>query len=270
MPPDQQPASAEVTPTEIGSVIEFGADEAAPRRPRGPRFSVSAWASGMAADRRLVPLAAALGGVALFASLISEWQVTDVDATLLGDGQVGTKPLPTTVADLGAWGGGYLAGLFVLVAAAVLVLFGPAPGRRYARLVGLSAGGVLIGVLAALGAELGNTSRTLGEVFMVQLNQNQVQLSYGRGLWCALFGVAATMLALILAGRHLLPPADDVSVPAADEEQAAEVALPVWSWRRPRSAEEDEDERQPDEPFDLTVSSAKPFTPSTDDRDKPN
>jgi hypothetical protein len=268
MPPDQQPTSAEETPDEIGSVIEFGADEAAPRRPRGPRFSVSAWASGMAADRRLVPLAAALGGVALFASLISEWQVTDVDATLLGDGQVGTRPLPTTIADLGAWGGGYLAGLFVLVAAAVLVLFGPVPGRRYARLVGLSAGGVLIGLLAALGSELGDTSRTLGEVFMVQLNQNQVQRSYGRGLWCALFGVAATMFALILAGRHLLlPPADDVPVPAAAE-QAAEIAPLVWSWRRPRNG--DEEQRQPDEPFDLTVSSAKPFTPSTDDRDKPN
>ena len=269
MPPDQQPASAEATPTEIGSVIEFGGDETAARRPRSPRFLVSAWAAGMAADRRLVPLASALGGVALFASLISEWQVTHVDATLLGDGQVGTKPLPTTVADLGAWGGGYLAGLFVLVAAVVLVLFGPAPGRRYARLVGLSAGGLLIGLLAAVGSELGDSSRTLGQFFTASVTAGQVEVSYGRGLWCAVFGVAAVMLALILAGRHLMPP-DGSGAPAADdvEPPAADVP-PVWSWRRPRSAGGEDNEQRPEEPFDLTVSSAKPFTPSSDDRDKP-
>jgi hypothetical protein len=268
MSPDQQPASAEPRPIEVGPVIAFGADENEPRRSRGRRFSASAWAAGLADDRRLVPLAAALGGVALFASLISEWQVTSVDATLLMDNQVGAKPMPTTIADLGAWGGGFLAGLFVLVAATVLVLFGPAPGRRYARLIGVSTGGVLIGLLAAVGSELGDTSRTLGVVFMAQLTPEQVQLSYGRGLWCALFGVAATTLALILAGRHLLPPEEYVLVEAPEEERPVDAVPPVWSWRRPRTA--DDDERQPDEPFDLTVSSAKPFTSPADDRDKPN
>ena len=267
MPPDQSPASAEPRPIEAGSVVDFGAGENAPRRPRGPRFSVSLWAASLAADRRVVPVAAALGGVALFASSVSEWQVTSVDASLLSGGQVGMQPLPTTLADLGAWGAGYLIGVFALVAATVLVLFGPVPGRRYARLIGLSFGGSLIALLAGAGSELGDSSRTLGQFFTASVTAGQVEVSYGRGLWCAVFGVAAVMLALILAGRHLMPP-DRSGAPAADEPPAAGVP-PVWSWRRPRSAGEEDNEQGPEEPFDLTVSSAKPFTPSNDDRDKP-
>ena len=253
MSPDPQPVSAEPTPIEAGSVIEFGPDPATPRR-RGPRFNTAAWASALVADRRLVPLAAALGAVALFASLVSEWQVTNIDATLLLDGQVGSKALPTTIADLGAWGGGYLFGVFVLVATTVLVLFGPGPGRRYARLIALSTGGVLLALLAAVGSELGDTSRLLDQTFMASVTPAQVQLAYGRGLWCALFGVAAMMVALILAGRPGLP---------GEAAGGGEELPQVLSWRRPR-----EEEHKPDEPFDLTVSSAKPFSASTDDRDK--
>jgi len=269
MPPDQQPASAEPTPIEVGPVIAFGADDEAPNRPRGPRLSLSSWLASLAADRRLVPLSAALGGVALFASAISEWQVTSVDAALMTGDQVGTKPLPTTIADLGAWGAGYLAGVFALVAATVLVLFGPAPGRYYARLVGLSTGGVLISLLAAVASELGDSSRTLSQVFMATATAEQVRLSYGRGLWCAFFGVAAITLALILAGRHLVPPEEPAGPAVAGAAPAVDDVPSVWSWRRPADAGEAED-RQPDEPFDLTVSSAKPFTLSGDDRDKPN
>jgi hypothetical protein len=262
MPPDQQPATAEPTPAEAGSIIAFGTDGSRRRR---PRFSATGWAAGLAGDRRLVPLAATLSAVALFASLMSEWQITAVDATVFDDGQVGAKPLPTTIADLGAWGGGYLTGLFVLAAATVLVIFGPAPGRRYARLVGLSTGGVLLGLLAAVAAELGGSSRTLGQAFMIQLGQDQVRLAYGRGLWCALFGVAAAMLALHLAGRHMAP--GEASPAAADDgQQAAGAPPPVWSWRRPHNSAAEEG--PPDAPFDLTVTSAKPFAPSTEDRDQ--
>jgi hypothetical protein len=260
MPPDQQPVSAEPTPIEVGSVIEFGPR---PARARRARPSLSRWAEALLADRRLVPLAAALGGVALFASLVSEWQVTKVDAALLGNGQVGTEALPATVADLGAVGSGYLLGLFALAATTVLVLFGPGPSRRAARLIGLSTGGVLLALLAAIGSELGDASRLLTATFMVSATTNQVQLAYGRGLWCAVFGVAATLLALILAGRHLLPAQEWVAVETA--EQPAAVAPPVWSWRRPSGGEP-----APDEPIDLTVSAAKPFTAATDERDEPH
>jgi hypothetical protein len=264
MTPDQQPLSADPSPIGAGPVVEFGAGPRASRRSRGPRFSVSGWAQDLVADRRVVPLAAVLGGFALFASLISEWQVTDVDATVLGDGQVGTKPIVTTIADLGEWGAGYLIGLFALVAMTVLVLFGPAPGRRYARLAGLSVAGVLAGLLAAVGSELGDTSRSLGQIFVVGLNENQFSISYGRGLWCAVFGVLALAVALVLAGRHLLPP-EAGPAPAQDDGPVTPVPA-VWSWRRPRA--EGAEEQPVDEPFDLTVTSAKPFTTPTDERDK--
>ncbi|BFU47947.1 hypothetical protein [Krasilnikovia sp. MM14-A1004] len=236
-------------------VVEFGHDdESVPGR---SRHRVMDWAAGLAGDRRLVPLAAALGGVALFASLVSEWQVTAVDATIFGDGQVGTKPLSATVADLGAWGGGYLAGLFALVAAVVLVLFGPPPGRRYARLIGLSTAGVLVALLAAVAAHLRHASGVLGGVFTIQLGDDQLKLTYGRGIWCALFGVGATMLALYLAGRHLEPG----DAPHPDAEPAA--APTVWSWRR-----DADDEGPPEAPYGLTVSSAPPFPPESAERDE--
>jgi hypothetical protein len=257
MSPDQQPVGAEPTPNDVGSVIEFGPG----RDSRNARPGPARWADALLADRRLVPLIAALGGVGLFASLVSEWQVTKVDAALLGSGQVGSEALSATLADLGATGGGYLAGVFALVAATVLVLFGPGAGRRIARLIGLSVGGVLIALLAAIGSELGATSRLLTATFMVAATKNQVQLAYGRGLWCAVFGVAAVVLALLLVGRHLGPVEEGGAEGAV--EQAPAVAPPVWSWRRPGT-----DEPGPEEPLGLSVSAAKPFTPATDERDE--
>jgi hypothetical protein len=268
MATDQQPAgAADSAPQE--SLVEFGAD-AGDTRPGRRRWSAAGFTVALAADRRVVPLAAALGGVALFGSLVSEWQITFVDTTAFGGVQAGNRPIATGIADLGAWGGGYLVGLFVLVAAAVLVLFGPAPGRRYARLVGLSGGGLLLAMLVAVASSLRESSRALELVYTLALNDDQLRLSYGRGIWCAVFGVAATTVALYLAGRH--PPAPPGA--GRDEERAGGEATPepaptVWSWRRPRAAGDDE-EQPPAEPFDLTVTSTRPFTSLVDDRDKQN
>jgi hypothetical protein len=251
------------------AVVEFGPNdgpdddaEATPRR----RATAGAFLSGLAGDRRIVPLAAALGGVALFGSLISEWQLTEVDGAFWGDGEVGTRPLETTVADLGGWAGGYLSGLFLLVIAVVLALFGPPAGRRYARLAGLSAGGVLLAMVVALGSYLGEISRTVGQLGLSNLEEDQITISYGRGLWCAGAGVVLILAALILAGRHQPPLPVAVDAPA-DEEAADQAVAPVWSWRRPSGGEED---GPPDAPFNLTVSSAKPFTTSQENRDKPS
>jgi hypothetical protein len=76
--------------------------------------------------------------------------------------------------------------------------------------------------------------------------------------------VAALAATLFLAGRHLLPPERDKTVAVGEDVPVAAVPA-VWSWRRPRA----EGDEQPPvaEPFDLTVSSTKPFTPSADDRD---
>ena len=243
------------------AVIAFGPDQddeeaAAPRR----RFSVGAFLAGFAGDRRLVPVAAGIGAIALFGSLISEWQVTNVDGTAFRSTEVGDRPLLTTLADLGGWSGGYLAGLFLLVGATVLALFGPLPGRRYARLTALSAGGVLLAMLAAIGSYLGETSRIIGQLGATDLAEDQISISRGRGVWCAAAGVVLVLAAIYLAGRV-------TEYEPEDEESEGEEEPPaVWSWRRPVV----EDEGPPDAPFDLTVSSAKPFTASSDNVDKPS
>jgi hypothetical protein len=239
------------------SVIESGAEPTPATRPRG---RITGLVSALTADRRAASLAAVLAGVALFGSLVSEWQVTAVSTEWIGNGEPGFRSVPTSLVDLGAWGGGYLVGLFVLAGATVLAMFGPPAGARYARLMGLSTGGVLLAMLVALSSTLDDTSR-IGAMMILPAGEDQLQPSYGRGIWCALFGVAAAMLALYLAVRH--------DPPAVPDGHGTEVDLagrpPVWSRRRPRPVPEE----GPAEPFELTVTSTTPFTPSTDDRDGP-
>jgi hypothetical protein len=265
MSPDPPPADLGIPPPE--SVVEFGA-EPGPARSRRRRWSFAALGKSLAADRRLIPIAAVLGAVALFASLVSEWQVTAMDAAQFGGTLSGNQPVPTDVGQLGAWGAGYLAGLFVLVGAAVLLFFGPPAGRRYAWLAGLSTGGLLLALLVALAPTLDDTSRTLDAVFKFGLSDNQFELSTGRGVWCALIGVAAVTLSIYLAGRDL--PAWTAAPAGTAELDGVEAPEPppnVWSWRNPRDAD---DEQPPDAPFDLTVTSTTPFTSLNDDRDKPS
>ncbi|MFG1607038.1 hypothetical protein [Actinoplanes sp. NPDC049265] len=246
-------------PTPVETVVEFGTTPPAPGRRR--RWSMSGVVSGLGSDRRTVPLAAAVGGVALFASLISEWQTTQ-----LNDGDAervigGSRPVPAGLADLGALGTGYVFGLFLLAAAVVFMLFGPPAGRRWARLAGLTAAGVQAALLGALAETLSSTTHSAVGLFAAGMPEGQVQLSYGRGIWCALVGVGTVALALWLAGRHLAP------APAAGPEAPGEPAgEDVWTWRRPRTAM---DEDTPEAPIDLTVSSASPFTSRSEDRDAP-
>jgi hypothetical protein len=247
--PASQPQPIDATPPE--AVVEFG-----PSRPPRPRWSGAAVARGLLADRRVVPLSAVLAAVAFFGSIVSEWQVTTVDQaySLTGHGKLS---LPTGAADLGAFGTGLLIGIFLLVITVVLTMFGPRAGRRYASLVGLSAGGTLLGLLLALSFSLGSDSRTVPRTF-IDVDSNDIQVAYGRGLWCAIAGTLLAMLALYLAGR--------VAPPFPGEEAEAEDPPAVWSWRGPRETE------QPmvEEPLELTVSPVQPFSPSTDDRGKPN
>jgi hypothetical protein len=245
-----RPPAAEPPPPE--SVVEFG-PEAPVTHPDQRRWNRAAFVSSLATDRRAVPLAAVLAAVALFGSLVSEWQVTAVSTTLIGDAAPGFRSVPTDVVDLGAWGGGYVVGLFLLTGATVLAMFGPPAGARYARLVGLSTGGVLLAMLVALTSTLDDKTR-VGAIYIFAVSEDQIRPSYGRGIWCALFGVAAAMLALYLAGRH--------------QRTDAGTDAPGWSWRRSQPAAEEDDERPPAEPFELTVGPATPFTTLTPDRDK--
>jgi hypothetical protein len=251
------------------AVVAFGPDDDddAERPPRR-RAAVGEFLTGLAGDRRVVPIAAALGAVALFGSLVSEWQLTEIDGTYWGDGEVGNRSAQTTVADLDGWSGGYLTGLLLLVAAAVLTLFGPPAGRRYARLAALSVGGTLLAIVLAIGSYLGDISGAVGQLTLTNLEENQVTVSNGRGLWCAGVGVALVLLAMVLAGRHqaTVPASVPVDAPQ-DEAQPVEAGAPAWSWRRPATGDED---GPPDAPFDLTVTAAKPFTTSQENTDKPS
>ncbi|WP_097325389.1 hypothetical protein [Paractinoplanes atraurantiacus] len=246
MPAQQQPIDLGVAPAE--SVVEFGPEPPVRQRRWQSGFSLRE----LAGDRRVVPLLAALAGVAALASLFSEWQVTTVDAEVLS-GDVGQRAVAARIGDLGALGTGYLIGIFLVVPAVVLTMFGPPAGRRYARLAGLSAAGTAFGLLIALAAELGDSSGAIDRVYEIALDGDQISLTYGRGLWCALVAMALAVAALYLAGRYLGQPdkVDDDEAPASVE---------PWSWRRPADA----DDRQPDAPLDLTVAPAKPFTSYTD------
>jgi len=123
---------------------------------------------------------------------------------------------------------------------------------------------VLLAVLVALASSLSDTSRVVLALFTLELADDDMKLSYGRGLWCAFLGVAAVLLALYLAGRHEPHPVE--AEPDEGTQQPAPAGPVVWSWRRPK----EDDEGPPDTPFDLTVTSTKPFTSLGDDRDKPS
>jgi hypothetical protein len=263
-----------VAPAGVPEVVQWGGEESPARPARTPQRSLAALAS----DRRLVPTAAALGAVALFGSLISEWQITAIDGTAFGAGEVGPRPVAVGIADLGAWGGGYLAGLFLLVAATVVMLFGPPAGRVYARLAALSCGGVLLALLAALLTELGDTSRALSYATVLTLEADQIALTSGRGGYCAVAGVLAVLLAAVLAGRHLpdgRPTAVTSAGPRAGTPEGAAAGAPEgaaqpagdWPWRPPGPADDPDDDGSPAQPFELTVSPADPFTSLGDARD---
>jgi hypothetical protein len=250
-------ASAQQQPIDITGpeeVVEFG-----PTRPSRPRWN-SAMMRSLAADRRAVPLAAVLAAAAFFAATISEWQITTVNQQFSLSG-VGRVALPTGVADLGALGTGFMIGVFLLAVTVVLTMFGPPAGRYYARLMGLSAGGTLLGLLFAITFVLGSDSRTVPRTF-IEVDRNDIQIAYGRGVWCAIVGAILALVALYLAGRHVSPAAgSEPPVEQVDEPPA------VWSWRRPPAPNADQ---RPDEPLGLTVMPAQPFTPSPGDRDHPN
>ncbi len=222
------------------AVVEFGQPE--------PPESYRGFLRELGTDRRLAPLAAGLGGVAAFASLVSEWQVTTVDGLVYGADEVGaTKILPADLFDLGGVGAAYVGGLLVLVIAVLLALLGPAAGRRYAYLAGLGAGGVLLALLLAMVRLLGGQSRLISRFYTIELDSEHLKVAYGRGLWCALAAVGAALVALWLSGRE--------DRPARGE-------------RRRRRTEPVEAEL--DEPLELSIEPTEPFVTRAADLDRPH
>lgn len=224
------------------SVIEFGASgrEDTPRR--------MPYLRELGSDRRVPTLLAGLGGVAAFASMISEWQVTTMRDVVFADGEVGeARVFPAGLIELGGPGAAYLTGLFLLVTAVVLTLCGPAAGRRYSRLAGLGVGGVQLALVLGMVQMLGRRSLLYSPFLSVQIDDEAPAIDYGRGVWCALAAVAATLAALWLAGRAARP-----------EHGPA-----------PRSRSRVEDDSVPGTPLELSITPAAPFASFPADRDQP-
>lgn len=243
------------------AVVEFGADEPVRKRPR-----VSQVFTAVRRDWRMVPILAGLSAIAVFASLLGEWQVTTfTQPDLFGPGQ--TPPISASLPELGAYATGYLIGVFALVACAGLVLFGRPAMRDQVRILGLSAAGVTGALLVGAAFWLDGTSAAIPSAYLVGPQGPTLELEYGRGLTMAFLGVAGFALALFLAGRLMAPPpAQPVrSAAAGDDEPAAqaEAAEVDWPWRRPRAAPEDLDSDLPP-PADLTVGPTAPFVPMQD------
>ncbi|AEV89183.1 hypothetical protein ACWT_8176 [Actinoplanes sp. SE50] len=217
---------------DTGAVVEFGAPERA------------GFLRGLGRDHRVAPLVGGLAAVAAFGSLISEWQVTTVDGLAFGSDEVGaTKKLPTDLFDLDGVGAAYTVGLLILVVAVLLAVRGPAAGQRYARLAGLGVGGTLLALLAAMFRMLSGQSRLISRFYLIEIDTGHLKVALGRGLWCAVAGVTAAMLALWLSGRATAP-----APPVA----ARAVAAPD------------------DEPLELSITPTAPFAHTLDNRDKPH
>jgi hypothetical protein len=231
------------------AVVEFGPASGPPDTPEVRRPILSRLLSGARPDYRAVPALAGLGGVAVFVSLISPWQVTMVDLS-----EAGTEPprsVDSGLTELGSWGAAYLLGVLGVAACAALVLFGAPAVRRHARLAGLGVSGALLAMMVALTVELSQNSLTYPIYFVGQVPESSPR----SGLYLALVGVAALGVAQYLAG--LLPRPAGAGERA--EEGAAGQAEPtsLWRWRRASKPEPDHDGPPP--PADLTVTPTRPF-----------
>jgi hypothetical protein len=243
------------------AVVEFGADEPPRKRPR-----VTQVLTAVRRDWRLVPVIAGLSAVAIFASLVGEWQTTTfTDPELLAPGQA-AEPANASVGELGGFGTGYLIGIFVLIGCVGLLLFGRPSMRDQVRILGLTTAGVVLAILVGATVWLDERSVAIpaADMFIGPEGQRYV-LAYGRGLTMAFLGVAGLAVALYLAGRLMPVPPAQPAVAADAEPRPDAVEQPDWPWRRPRAP------REPDEldsdlppPADLTVAPTAPFVPMHD------
>ncbi|MGC4850720.1 hypothetical protein ACLQ3F_26115 [Micromonospora sp. DT15] len=227
--------------SEAPAVIEWGADEPAPRR----RF---AWSlADLAQDPRLPLLLAGLGAVAAIASLVGEWLVM----SLPNGGPEGntTIEVPAGVSEVGGFGVGYLVGLIALVCAVALTLRGTAAVRPNARLAGLTLAAALLVLLVAATAGLDNPGQ---RNFFYSL-EDGFRIEYGRGLVMAF--VACVLFAAALRLTPAAPPAVFGGTPD-DDDRPGDAPAPR-PWRRRRGPDPIEDGLP--SPADLTVTPAAPF-----------
>jgi hypothetical protein len=248
------------------AVVEFGA-----REQRSRRAALADAVTKLRHDHRVVPVVAGLAALALFASLVGEWQVTTInEPDFFGPGLT-TPPVSSGLGELGAWAAAYVIGLFVLVNCAALVFFAPPAVRVLARVLGLAAAGTLGAVLVAIAFDLNDRSLAITSLgYITGPEAPDYELTHGRGLTMAFLGVGGLAFALVLAGRLMPVPAPVAAAGVSDAPPPADgkVESPAeadWPWRRPTTTEPAAEVPQP---IDLTVSPATPFVPLSDQPDR--
>jgi hypothetical protein len=276
--PPTGPNSSAPTVVEWGSDPRFrrvaeGTQHAEPRRNAWSRLMI-----GPRLDNRVVPVIAGIGGIAIFASFIGEWQITMTP----GDNSTGSVSQRITVGlgGIDGWNTGYLMGVFAVVACSALALFGAPPVRHYARLVGLAMVGALGAMLVAATVELGRSSVVYSYLRSPNIEELQSNVEYGRGLYMAFIGAGALALALYLTGRLAPPPAGDQAgtSDAVGRSAQRDPQPPSGVPGTPSYADDADDGRArwwrrggapkpsgPPSPADLTVGPALPFAQTTGD-----
>jgi len=176
---------------------------------------------------------AGLGALALFGSLVGEWQVVTEqfeDAFFADESERATPGIGQVL----VWGPAWLVGATLLASCVGSSLFGPPPMRRYTRAVGLAlAGALLIMLVAAV--------QDLREDYFLYSGIEGLDIDVGRGVYAAFGTVVLFGLALGLAGSSA---------------RTAPAAVPAQRTAPPPDS---------DSPHDLTVGPAEPLTQLSDD-----
>jgi hypothetical protein len=136
---------------------------------------------------------AGLGAVAMFGSLVGEWQVL---VQRFQDEVVGTETL--RLGRTLVWGPAWLVGAMLLAVCAAVTMAGRPPLRHHTRTVGLALAGVQLGMLTAAVVNLNEETVYAGI-------DADAELSLGRGVYAAFASVLLIGAALYLARAEAAP-----------------------------------------------------------------
>jgi hypothetical protein len=153
-----------------------------------------------------------LGALALFGSLVGEWQVVQEVS--------GSEQVTIRIGSVLVWGVWWLVGGMLLASCGGLSLLGPFPLRPYTRAFGLVLAAVLLGMLVAATWELGEESVIVSAV-------DGFEISLGRGIYAAFASVVLFGSALVLAGGRVVGTAPDRPDPDPSSSYAGPADLTV-------------------------------------------
>jgi hypothetical protein len=221
-----------MTPGPEPTVVEWGGDD-----DRRDPFTV-VFTPAQLRRYAVYPLGA-LGAVAVFVSLLLDWQAVERNTNEQDFVEPVTK---FGIIGIFGWGTGWIMGAMVLVGCTVLAVLGEAAARRHSRLIGLTTGGVLLGFLVAAAISLNHRSLASADFPL----EHEYRLE--PGVLLAFGSVLLLGAALWLAPRAT---ADGTASDRAETEPSR------WAHnRRPRHAADPAGSG----PADLSVAPTEPFS----------